>query len=97
MKIFWSWQADTPGNIGRHFVRNALSEAIDALKADNDITEPSEREARDALEFDQDRKGVSGSTIFPGYHGPDFETASRRATEIFTPREPNSGTCRPPP
>jgi hypothetical protein len=60
MKIFWSWQADTPGSIGRHFVRDALS-TIDTLNADQDITEPSEREARDALELDQDRKGVSGS------------------------------------
>jgi hypothetical protein len=61
MKIFWSWQADTVGKIGRHFVRDALREAIDALKADEDIIEPSEREARDALELDHDRQGVSGS------------------------------------
>jgi hypothetical protein len=61
MKVFWSWQADTPGKTGRHFVRDALSEAIDALKADKDIIEPSEREARDALELDHDRQGVSGS------------------------------------
>ena len=24
MKIFWSWQSDTPGKTGRHFVRDAL-------------------------------------------------------------------------
>jgi hypothetical protein len=73
MKIFWSWQADTPGKIGRHFVRDALGEAIDALKADKDIIEPSEREARDALELDHDRQGVPGSpdlaaTIFRKIH-----------------------------
>ena len=61
MKVFWSWQADTSGKIGRHFIRDALSEAIDALKADKDIVEPNEREARDALELDQDRQGVPGS------------------------------------
>jgi hypothetical protein len=61
MKVFWSWQADTPGKTGRHFVRDALSEAIDALNADKDIIEPSEREGRDALELDHDRQGVSGS------------------------------------
>jgi hypothetical protein len=61
MIVFWSWQADTPGKIGRHFVRDAISEAIDVLKADQDIVEPSEREARDALELDQDRQGVPGS------------------------------------
>ena len=32
MKVFWSWQADTPGKIGRHFVRDAISEAIELLK-----------------------------------------------------------------
>ena len=53
MKVFWSWQADTPGKIGRHFVRDAISEAIELLKTDKDIIEPDEREARDALELDQ--------------------------------------------
>ena len=61
MKVFWSWQADTPGNIGRFFVRDTLAEAIKALKADEEIIEPSEREARDAMHLDSDRQGVSGS------------------------------------
>jgi hypothetical protein len=61
MKVFWSWQADTPGNIGRFFVRDALAQAIKALKADEEIIEPSEREARDAMHLDSDRQGVSGS------------------------------------
>jgi len=30
MKIFWSWQADTDGKTGRHFVRDALTEAVEA-------------------------------------------------------------------
>lgn len=61
MKVFWSWQADTPGKIGRHFVRDALSEAIAVLKEADDIEEPSEREARETLHLDHDREGVSGS------------------------------------
>lgn len=61
MKVFWSWQSDTPGNIGRHFVRDALKAAIEQLKTDPDIVEPSEREARNALHVDHDRQGVPGS------------------------------------
>lgn len=61
MKIFWSWQSDTPGRTGRHFIRRVLLAAIDELKLPEDIEEPSEREAKDALHLDQDRQGVSGS------------------------------------
>lgn len=61
MKIFWSWQSDTPGRTGRFFVRDALDDAVDKLKEQNEIDEPSEREAKDALHVDQDRQGVPGS------------------------------------
>jgi hypothetical protein len=61
MKIFWSWQSDTPGKIGRHFVRHALDAAINELKEASDIAEPIERETRSAMHLDQDRKGISGS------------------------------------
>lgn len=61
MKVFWSWQSDTPGKIGRHFVRDALNEAIEILREPQDIEEPSEREARESLHLDHDRKGVAGS------------------------------------
>ncbi|SPP97824.1 hypothetical protein [Bradyrhizobium vignae] len=61
MKLFWSWQADTPGPVARFFVRDTLLEAIDALRADKDLVEPIEREARDALHLDSDRQGVPGS------------------------------------
>jgi hypothetical protein len=61
MKVFWSWQADTPGKTGRHFVREALAEAIAALKQPEDVEEPSERETREALHLDHDRQGVPGS------------------------------------
>jgi len=56
MKVFWSWQSDTPGRIGRHFVRDALGAAIERLKQ-----EPTAREARSAMHLDQDRKGIPGS------------------------------------
>jgi hypothetical protein len=61
MKIFWSWQSDTPGKVGRHFVRDALNAAIEQLKQTPDVEEPTEREARSAMHLDQDRKGISGS------------------------------------
>jgi hypothetical protein len=61
MKVFWSWQFDTPGKIGRHFIRDALNAAIEQLKEAPDIAEPIEREARSQMHLDQDRKGISGS------------------------------------
>jgi hypothetical protein len=61
MKIFWSWQADTDGNIGRFFVRDALAEAIKHLKEPSDVEEPHERDLRDSIHLDHDRKDVSGT------------------------------------
>ena len=55
-KVFWSWQSDRPGKTGRHFVRDALSSAIDALAKGDEVDEPN----RD-IHLDHDRKGVSGS------------------------------------
>lgn len=56
MKVFWSWQSDTPGKIGRHFVRSVLENVIEDLKAPHSLDES----VRD-LHLDHDRKGVSGS------------------------------------
>ncbi|MDB5396981.1 MAG: hypothetical protein JWM91_4487 [Rhodospirillales bacterium] len=61
MKVLWSWQSDTPGKVGRHFVRNELLEAIKVLKQPEDIEEPTTAETREALHLDHDRQGVSGS------------------------------------
>jgi hypothetical protein len=61
MKVFWSWQSDTPGNIGRYFVRDALLAAIKQLKQAPDIEEPIERETRSAMHLDHGRQGVTGS------------------------------------
>lgn len=61
MKVFWSWQSDSPGKIGRHFVRDVLEAAIKELKEMPEIEEAEEREARSELHLDQDRKGIPGS------------------------------------
>jgi hypothetical protein len=57
MKVFWSWQSDSPGKIGRFLVRDALQAAIEELKSRSEIDEP----AREALHLDHDREGVPGS------------------------------------
>jgi hypothetical protein len=61
MKIFWSWQSDTPGKVGRHFVRDALRVAIEALKQAPDVEEPTAAETRENIHLDHDRQGVTGS------------------------------------
>jgi hypothetical protein len=61
MKIFWSWQSDTPGKIGRHFVRDALLEAIATLKQPDEIEERTQAENRESMHLDQDRQDVTGS------------------------------------
>jgi hypothetical protein len=55
MKIFYSWQADTPDRIGKSFIRLALDEAISMLSEDMDLDE-AERP-----NVDQDTQGVMGS------------------------------------
>jgi hypothetical protein len=57
MKVFWSWQSDTPGKVGRFLIRDALQAAIAELKAMPEIEEP----AREALHLDHDREGIPGS------------------------------------
>ncbi len=57
MKIFWSWQSDTPGQIGRHLVRDALKAAVNELKETEDIEEA----VRGYLHLDQDIQGTTGS------------------------------------
>ena len=57
MKIFWSWQSDTPGNTGRHFIRDVLEDALAQLALGDELDEP----VREDLHLDHDRKGVPGS------------------------------------
>ncbi len=61
MKVFWSWQSDTPAKIGRYLVRDALKEAITHLRTPEDIDEPTTAEAREKIHLDYDRQGVAGS------------------------------------
>lgn len=61
MKVFWAWQSDLDGKISRHFIRNAIEDAIAILKENADIQEPSERDRLERLHLDHDRKDVSGS------------------------------------
>lgn len=61
MKIFWSWQSDTPGKIGRFFIRDALKEAIDHLKQNLTVEEPTARDKLDAMHLDHDVQNIPGS------------------------------------
>ena len=61
MKIFWAWQSDTPGKTGRHFVRDALLEAIKVLKQPEEVEEPTKADNRESMHLDQDRQSVTGS------------------------------------
>jgi hypothetical protein len=54
MKIFWSWQSDTPPASGRDFVKSALSEAIEQMAEELALSE-AERP-----ELDHDTKDVPG-------------------------------------
>ncbi|MBL8652603.1 MAG: hypothetical protein JNJ97_00295, partial [Alphaproteobacteria bacterium] len=58
MKIFWSWQSDTPGKTGRYFIRDALNLAVKQLKSELSI---EDCERPDELHVDQDRQDVPGS------------------------------------
>jgi hypothetical protein len=58
MKIFWSWQSDTPGNIGRHLVRQAIEDSIQQINAETTIEDSPRKEE---LTLDHDRKGIGGS------------------------------------
>src|SRR5258708_6997668 len=53
--IFFSWQADTPNNCGRTFLKNVLEEVCAAITADTELDEA----LRD-VEVDTDTKGVAG-------------------------------------
>jgi hypothetical protein len=71
--VFFSWQSDTPNNIGRNFVRAALEDACAAILGDTSVDE-----AHRELEVDSDTQGVAG-------HPPIVETILRKidAAKIF--------------
>ena len=51
MKVFYSWQSDTPRQVGKDFIRQALDIAVSSLEIDE----------ADRPEVDQDTLGVLGS------------------------------------
>jgi hypothetical protein len=53
MKVFYSWQSDTPNNVGRTFIRKALDAALNSLQLDE-----AERPV-----VDQDTADVLGSPV----------------------------------
>lgn len=55
MKVFWSWQADLPGSIHRHFIKDALEDAISAISAEFEVDDA------DRPNLDHATKGVSGA------------------------------------
>lgn len=56
MRVFYSWQSDTPGRTGRHFMRKALQAALAGLAEEVKEINDAERP-----ELDHDTKGVAGS------------------------------------
>lgn len=66
MKIFWSWQSDTPAKTGRYFVRDVLQQVAKNLNAGEteDAARSDEATATSLgqqVEIDHDTRGVGGS------------------------------------
>lgn len=57
MKVFYSWQMDSPRKTNKDFIHSALIRAVDKLSDEMDISEAE----RDEIEVDQDTQGVLGS------------------------------------
>ncbi|WP_306224940.1 hypothetical protein [Bosea beijingensis] len=55
MKVFWSWQDDSPRKTNRQFIKAALEEAVAAIEG-NYVAEDADRP-----ELDHDTKGVAGA------------------------------------
>lgn len=55
MRIFYSWQSDTPPKIGRYLIKDALKFAIKEITADLELEEA------DRPELDHDTKGILGA------------------------------------
>jgi len=63
MKVFWSWQSDTPSKCGNSFVRQALQDAVEQISSEHSLSEALRPDV------DHDTKGVEGwaeiaNTIF---------------------------------
>jgi hypothetical protein len=55
MKVFWSWQDDSPGKTNRYFIKAALEAAVAALAGEYEL------EDADRPTLDHDTKGVPGA------------------------------------
>jgi hypothetical protein len=79
LKIFFSWQAETPTEGGRNLIDRALREAVKAFKADVEVEKP-ERGGLPDVEVDRDTYGVPG-------HPPIVDTIFKKIDEaaIFVP------------
>lgn len=55
--VFFSWQSDTPSNVGRNMIESALQQAVKNLRQDLTV----EAAVREGLDIDRDTKGVPGS------------------------------------
>jgi hypothetical protein len=53
MRLFYSWQSDTPRDVGKDFIRDALDRAVASIEI-----EEAERPV-----VDQDTEGVRGSPV----------------------------------
>lgn len=86
--VFFSWQADTPNNLGRNFVRKALEDACARIASDTSIDE-----AHRDLEVDSDTQGIAGQP-------PIVETILKKieasrvfvADMTFVARRPDGGS-----
>tara|TARA_B100000965_G_scaffold215949_2_gene180602 strand:- start:8538 stop:9839 length:1302 start_codon:yes stop_codon:yes gene_type:complete len=76
IRVFYSWQADTPTREGRNFIERALERAIARISGDVELEEA----IREGLEVDRDTKGVPGSP-------PIVDTIFRKIDEaaVFIP------------
>jgi len=101
VKVFWSWQSDTPGKTGRHFVRDAILGAIEDLKTPPDVEEPTQRFDREAIHLDSDRQGVPGSpdlaaTIFAKIDAAAVVIADVTPVGVGPARKDEDGNELPP-
>jgi hypothetical protein len=71
--VFYAWQSDTPGNIGRNFIRKALDDAADRMNSDPSLSGLT-------IAIDADTEGEVGTP-------PVTETILRKIgkADIFAP------------
>jgi hypothetical protein len=53
MQVCWSWQFDSPGKTGLHFIRACRTDAISVINQELHVDEPPER-TREPVALDQE-------------------------------------------